>query len=441
MTDVPIKSHLTSPTTTEVQFQTALGAIVDVLNELSVVGEPEQLAIVLDVVTPTKCHIVVDTENLSASDQLAQILPTNIGAKTIFVRCKSTVRPVTLMHKAGGTGSLNMANTSNVTLENERQMIAFVYNTSTQEWDELWRNWGIFLPTTSAAALARAALGLSAAAQAQLGVGSGQIPTANMLGSLAFLSVIGATHILNDTINTGHIVDQAISLQKMKSDASNKGKAIGYDPVSGLVAPLALSSTGNMLIYKDAGTYNWIVPDGVTRAKAWVIGGGGGGTGVNLSQSDPVTGGRGGTSSFGSFLSATGGYSSITAGDGVLGSGLELGGAFKGGAGEYFVNKTTTDGGMPYFYGPLGPGDQATFSPSINYVGTGGKWPGGGAAGRTRAGYTSGVGAGSGGSAFGYCNVTPGQSISITVGAGGTAAGGNYGTGRPGAAGMVLVEW
>lgn len=438
MTDVPVKSHLTSPTTTEVQFQNALGAIVDVLNELSIVGEPEQLSLVLDVITPTKCHIVVDTENLSASDQLAQILPTNIGAKTIFVRSKSTARPVTLMHRVGGTGSLNMANSSSVTLENERQMIAFVYNTVTQEWDELWRNWGIFLPTASAQALARTALGLSAAAQAQLGVGSGQIPTANMLGSLAFLSVIGATHILNDTINTGHIVDQAISLQKMKSDASNKGKVIGYDPVSGLVVPLALTTTGNMLLYRDAGTYNWVVPDGVTRVKSWVIGGGGGGSGVNFSNSSPIYGGTGGTSSFGSFLSATGGYSAQSGGAGILGSGVELGVTFTGTSGG---SANVAEGGMPYFYGPMSPGDRATFSPSINWVGVGGKWPGGGAAGRTREGYTSGVGAGGGGSAFGYCNVTPGQSISITVGAGGTAAGGSYSGGKPGAAGMVLVEW
>lgn len=241
MADFPLAEHLTSPTTTELQFQTALGDLIAALNQLAVQGPPESLEISSGLVTPTKAYLMLDTEGQTASDQLNQIMPTNLGQKLLVVRSLTSSRVVTLTHKAGGTGALNLAAGSGLTLESNRQVIVFTYNSDTSEWDELWRNWGVFVPTTTAAELARAALGLTTAAQTTIGTGVNQIPLNGLLGALAFRATISQSQLEANAVGTTQLANNAVTRDKLSPDANNKGKFLGYDATNGAVVPMSFS--------------------------------------------------------------------------------------------------------------------------------------------------------------------------------------------------------
>ena len=156
--------------------------------------------------------------------------------------------------------------------------------------------------------------------------------------------------------------------------------------------------------FTASGTFT--VPTGITKVKVSAIGGGGGGGGGG------ANGGNGGASSFGSSVIAGGG--------GGGGRGFDNGI-------ECTNNPTAANGAstnIPYYY--------SNFS-LVGYYGSGGT-PGGssgcgalgGAQGSNGVGYVTGL--------------TPGASITITIGGGG--AGGTGGTaGTAGSAGAIAIEW
>jgi hypothetical protein len=171
-------------------------------------------------------------------------------------------------------------------------------------------------------------------------------------------------------------------------------------------SPSSYAGAGGQ-VFTSGGTFT--IPTGVTALKVTVVGGGGGGYGS--SGCCPAPGGTGGTSSVSSgtqtisTISATGGNGSTTSVNvsGGLGSGGTIN--MRGGAGSNYAAFAT----------PFGTNGINLQSPLYG---------GGGGAG------------GSGGSAIKYLTgLTAGNTLSVTVGTGGSSVT------IPGATGIVVFEW
>lgn len=184
--------------------------------------------------------------------------------------------------------------------------------------------------------------------------------------------------------------------------------------LSNLVA-LAATSAREADVFTSSGT--WTKPAGFTGiVKVTVVGGGGGGSGPGSAPTN------GGTSSFGSHCSATGGGSSASAiTTGGVGSGGDIN--LRGGGG--FYGNSNGFGGGSILSGPVMPGIAAGAN-----TGCGG--------GGNNAG--NGAGGAAGGASIVWLDASAlGATETVTIGAGGTAS--NGGGSNNGAAGIIIVEY
>ena len=163
-------------------------------------------------------------------------------------------------------------------------------------------------------------------------------------------------------------------------------------------------------LFTSSGTFS--VPTGVTKVKVTLCGGGGGGQVLGAGGNNYVSGG-GGTSTF-STISATGGSGSNS---GVHSNGSGSGGSFN--ATTPVVIGLAGYSGSP----PLGDG----FGGYGVYADSGDR--------------TWQLAGGNGGGSFGWLTVSSGGSVSVTVGAAGSASSAEGYAGDNGVAGAVLIEW
>jgi hypothetical protein len=185
------------------------------------------------------------------------------------------------------------------------------------------------------------------------------------------------------------------------------GTGITVSGSTGAVTVNASGSYAGISVQSFTASGTFTVPTGITRVKVSVAGGGGGGGGIN-------NGGNGGTSSFGSFV--------IGGGGGFGGRGFDNGTECTTAAN----GTTAASTNIPYGYSNL----NLTRSPDY---GTGGN----GGSGGSGCGGNSGL---NGGRGVGYVTgLTPGASITVTIGAGGTSGTGSGTT--AGVAGAVVIEW
>jgi len=250
MTDLPDKTDLTSGLTTEAEFQGAIGALYDYIQELVTGATPELNDIVLGEITPTSTFITVDTESDTASDDLDNILFTNIGAKVIFVRSLSSARSVVLKHLAGGSGQLYLHGEADVTLNNVNKLIVLYYNTASSRWEELWRNWGLHTPVAGDIADVKSTLDFGTAADVDTGTDAGQVPLNSQLGALAYLATINNAALLADLVITGaKIANATIAVSKLAN--STVGGVVGFN-ASGVAATIAPGTAGHVLTSNGA---------------------------------------------------------------------------------------------------------------------------------------------------------------------------------------------
>jgi hypothetical protein len=167
-------------------------------------------------------------------------------------------------------------------------------------------------------------------------------------------------------------------------------------------------------VFTSSGTFT--IPTGITAVKVTVVGGGGGSS-YSICGCPPFNAGvSGGTSSVASgtqsisTISATGGTGGYGSTNGGLGSGGDLNS--RGGAG----NATGGVGGATLL-------SQGTYD-STALLGTGGS-----ASGQS-------AGGGGGGAVKFLTSLTPGNTLTVTIGAGGAGS-----SVRAGAAGVVVFEW
>ena len=217
----------------------------------------------------------------------------------------------------------------------------------------------------------------------------------------------GRTALGLGTASTHDVGTRANNVVRL--DASAKLPAVDGSALTNLPIPTSSYAGGRGQVFTSSGTFT--VPTGVTAIKVrGCSGGGGGGSAAGSSN--------GGTTSFGSYCSATGGKSNSNGGAG----GVATGGAINinGGGG------TTTGVGLCGVTGLFGGGQVA-----------------GSVTGHGNGCYHSGSGPallnGGGGGYFEryITDLTPSDTIAVTIGAGGS---GSVGSAK-GVAGICIVEW
>lgn len=173
-----------------------------------------------------------------------------------------------------------------------------------------------------------------------------------------------------------------------------------------------IGSQGRLLrfgAYKTPGTFTWNLQPDVGYIVVEVVGGGGSGSSV----SNPIPGNAGGTSSFSTFCSASGGGRAGGASAGVGGTGTVTSGAFGSG---YTIN-----GGN----GVVGSSNEAGGPSTMGSVGRGGQGSGG---------------AGGGGGGYAKQLIKRSElssTMSLVVGAGGTSS---IASSVSGANGIVIIH-
>ena len=236
----------------------------------------------------------------------------------------------------------------------------------------------------------------------------------------------------------------------------------------GLNVGYGKSSRTSPELYTTPGTFNFTIPSHNTLTVSIWGGGGGGGESevVGGSPGYGTLGGAGGTSSFGSYLTATGGshggFASTTTFSGGSGSGGDINeSGITGTQNSTYTNDLGASigggaGGAAYGGGASVVNTASLTNVGGNRSGIAGNSYGGGAAClawqsqqgggiKQLALYTGASGGGFSRKTWSAGTLTPGSIVSITVGAGGTAGSilftGSLIAQLAGAAGAIKIEW
>jgi hypothetical protein len=202
-----------------------------------------------------------------------------------------------------------------------------------------------------------------------------------------------------------------------------------------------------MTLISSSGTFT--IPTGKTTLKVTIVGAGGGGGSVGGGLG--YAGNAGGNTTL---SSGTQTISTITGGGGGGGQGCEPNSVTYGGSGGTASGGTVNSRGNPGNAGDRGAGSSlgganggsSMFGGGAQMTGgsgnAGGNYGGGGAGGRATSAGNFAAGGGGGGTAISYLtNVTPGNTLTITIGAGGTGYVSGVWDGGNGSAGIVIIEY
>jgi hypothetical protein len=187
----------------------------------------------------------------------------------------------------------------------------------------------------------------------------------------------------------------------------------------------------------STGTTNWTVPSGVIKVRVRCWGGGGGGAGSTSGQGGG--GGGGGAYAEGIYSVTPGAVIAVTAAAGGLNGGPGAAGS-SGGTSSFgtYCSATGGSGGAASGSYAGGSGGTAAGGTALNLNGAHGS---GGITGTTTGLGGTGGGAPMGGSGDGSSSGTPGLQPGSPGGGGAGAGGGSANSGSGGAAGIVIVEW
>lgn len=143
MTALPSKVALADSQTTESQFQSAIGALRDIILELPGGGPVQSSTIVSDVCVPSAAVFMsIDTEGGAVSDNLANLTPTNVrDGYLLALSCVSSARSVRVKHAAAGSGQIKLNAQTDITLDNPNKVLWLRYRSATDDWTEIQKSW------------------------------------------------------------------------------------------------------------------------------------------------------------------------------------------------------------------------------------------------------------------------------------------------------------
>jgi hypothetical protein len=221
---------------------------------------------------------------------------------------------------------------------------------------------------------------------------------------------------------------------------TSAGDSVRYDELQTLQTQVNGIAGGFSTLQLITSSGAFTIPTGKTVIKVTVIGGGGGGAAAGSSG-----GGTGGTSSV---ASGTQTISTVSADGGQGNAALSSQGALGGTASGGGININGAPGGGGSDPTPGTGGSSIYGAGGVVYrstVGNGGAgvYGGGGAGANSGGGYGAyNGGGGAGATAIKYLtSLTPGNTLTITIGAGGAGATGSIKNGGAGGAGIVVVEY
>lgn len=174
-------THITSTAPFRVGTALAPQAGVDLLNQMLAIqqellgGNPQQTAVISGgTITASKAIIRVDTEGQAASDDLTNILVSNMPeGRLVLIRPYDNARPVTVKHNAGGSGDIDLSTNADLELLDTASFLLLLQEGSS--WREIHRCYG------NNKAAARANLGLGTVATLAVGTAGADVPTNNLL--------------------------------------------------------------------------------------------------------------------------------------------------------------------------------------------------------------------------------------------------------------------
>jgi len=237
-------------------------------------------------------------------------------------------------------------------------------------------------------------------------------------GGTGQTTATAAFNALNPMTTTGDILYESSPTVAARLPIGSTGQVL---TVAGGLPSWAAAAGGQLQTELFTAPGTWTKPSSVSQVRVTVIGGGGGGGNPGFG----LTGGTGGTSSFGPAVSATGGSGGTgsPATNGSAGAGtVSTGTALKRSNTGIAISSTQLQGTQHFITsGRHNTGGTTPFSTSDN-------WQAGG------YGAISNFNGGGGGIAI--ANVPVSNPVAITVGAGGPAAGSVGGVG-----GAVIVEY
>ena len=188
MAVLPDKNDIIDNATTEVEFQDAMSDLYDFVEQIALSGPAEALEIdASGVIVPTQSVVQIDTNNSAATDNLDLITTTSIGEKVIFIRSTSAARVITLRHNQSGSGKLWLNGATDVVLRSPTYCIALLWNATNSRWEELFRNFGLYVTDSSEITAIKTLLGLGTASAVDTGTDPTDVPQNSDLGSAAYV--------------------------------------------------------------------------------------------------------------------------------------------------------------------------------------------------------------------------------------------------------------
>jgi hypothetical protein len=141
MTQFTAANYLSNAGRTEAELKVAFEDNLAATKQLLGGAAQSTLTLVSDQITPTGAFHLVDTQAAAATDNLAQILQTNLpDGSWLILGIVSASRTVVFKHAAGGTGQLTMLGGVDVTVDNVTTFLSFQRRGTL--WEERQRFYG-----------------------------------------------------------------------------------------------------------------------------------------------------------------------------------------------------------------------------------------------------------------------------------------------------------
>jgi hypothetical protein len=196
MANLPAANYISNAARTVAEVKQGLEDIVAFIRQMVGGDDEEDLVLASDAVTPTKGQISVDTQASAATDDLANIVTTNLPAGSwLLLRSFDAARNVVVKHNAGGSGQISLRDSVDVTLNATNKYL--LLRRVGANWEEVARfgfQEAVFFATTTG--------GTADAATLTIG---GMRPSAWFAGMVVVWNPPGANTVATPTINPSSI--------------------------------------------------------------------------------------------------------------------------------------------------------------------------------------------------------------------------------------------